>query len=71
MSSPHYFFFQLHSINLPFLNVSVTFAHYVFLACGWVIVVWKRSWNSTYKDNQQFIGNVTKALQKLLVSNLI
>ena len=66
-----FFFFQLHSINFPFLNFSLTFAHYMFLACGWVIVVWKKSWNSMYKDNQQFISNTTEKLQMLLVSNLI
>ena len=43
----------------------------MFLACGWVIVVWKKSWNSMYKDNKQFIGNTTEKLQMLLVSNLI
>ena len=66
-----FFFFQLHSINFPFLNFSLTFAHYMFLACGWVIVVWKKSWNSMYKDNQPFISNTTEKLQMLLVSNLI
>ena len=77
MSSPHYYYyyyyyyFQLHSINLPFLNFSVTFAHYMFLACGWVIVVWKKSWKSMYKDDQQFISNTTEKLRMLLVSNLI
>ena len=65
------FFFQLHSINFPFLNFSLTFAHYMFLACGWVIVVWKKSWNSMYKDNQPFISNTTEKLQMLLVSDLI
>ncbi|CAH3194418.1 unnamed protein product [Porites evermanni] len=34
--------------------------------CGWVIVVWKKSWNSMYKDNQQFISNTTEKLQMFL-----
>ena len=71
--SSHYIFCKLHVLYpfLHILNLSLTFAHYLLLACGWVGTLWKKSWNSTYENNEQFISNTTEKLQMLLVSNLI
>ena len=53
------------------LNLSLTFAHYLLLACGWVGTLWKKSWNSMYENNKQFISNTTEKLQMFLVSNCL
>ena len=68
-----FFFFKLHVLYpfLHILNLSLTFAHYLLLACGWVGSLWKKSWNSTYENNRQFISDTTEKLQMLMVSNLI
>ena len=74
VSSPHYFFFFKLHVLYPFLhilNLSLTFAHYLFLACGWVGSLWKKSWKSMYENNKQFISNTTEKLQMFLVSSLI
>ena len=57
VSSPHYFFFKLHVLYpfLHILNLSLTFAHYLLLPCGWVGSLWMKSWNSMYENNKQFI----------------
>ena len=67
------FFFNAMFFTLFYiiLNLSLTFAHYLLLACGWVGALWKKRWNSTYENNKQFIRNTTEKLQMLMVSNLI
>ena len=67
------FFFNAMFFTLFYiiLNLSLTFAHYLLLACGWVGALWKKRWNSTYENNRQFIRNTTEKLQMLMVSNLI
>lgn len=71
--SSHYFFFNTMFFTLLYiiLNLSLTFARYLLLACGWVGSLWKKSWSSTYENNKQFISNTTEKLQMLMVSNLI
>ena len=60
--SSHYFFFNTMFFTLFYiiLNLSLTFAHYLLLACGWVGSLWKKSRNSMYENNKQFISNTTE-----------
>ena len=58
------------TLFLHILNLSLTFAH-LFLACGWVGSLWKKSWSSTYENNRHFKSNTTEKVQMLLVSNHI